>query len=103
MDMYPYTASETSLRSRFAPALLHPPGSTGALRLLEDPAMCQVFKEWGIERWGEDLNWTLLSKCPGYPEYEGKVFANVLVYRGKVVGGDICSADVSGFVHGFEK
>lgn len=38
-----------------------------------------------------------------YPEYEGKVYANVLVYRGKVVGGDICSADVSGFVHGFER
>ena len=38
-----------------------------------------------------------------YPDYEGKVYANVLVYRNKVVGGDICSADVSGFVHGFEK
>ena len=38
-----------------------------------------------------------------YPDYDGKVYANVLVYRGKVVGGDICSADVSGFVHGFEK
>ena len=38
-----------------------------------------------------------------YPDYEGKVYANVLVYRGKVVGGDICSADVSGFVHGFER
>ena len=38
-----------------------------------------------------------------YPNYEGKVYANVLVYRNKVVGGDICSADVSGFVHGFEK
>lgn len=38
-----------------------------------------------------------------YKGYEGKVLANVLVYRGKVVGGDICSADVSGFVHGFEK
>ena len=37
-----------------------------------------------------------------YPDYDGKVYANVLVYRGKVVGGDICSADVSGFVHGFE-
>lgn len=37
-----------------------------------------------------------------YEGYEGKVYANVLVYRGKVVGGDICSADVSGFVHGFE-
>jgi len=38
-----------------------------------------------------------------YPEYDGKVIANVLVYRNKVIGGDICSADVSGFVHGFEK
>lgn len=38
-----------------------------------------------------------------YEGYEGKVLANVLTYRGKVVGGDICSADVSGFVHGFEK
>lgn len=38
-----------------------------------------------------------------YEDYEGKVYANVLVYRNKVVGGDICSADVSGFVHGFEK
>ena len=38
-----------------------------------------------------------------YEGYEGKVLANVLVYRNKVVGGDVCSADVSGFVHGFEK
>ena len=38
-----------------------------------------------------------------YKDYEGTVYANVLVYRNKVVGGDICSADVTGFVHGFEK
>lgn len=38
-----------------------------------------------------------------YEGYDKKVLANVLVYRGKVVGGDICSADVEGFVHGFEK
>lgn len=37
-----------------------------------------------------------------YKDYEGVVYANVLVYRNKVVGGDICSADVAGFVHGFE-
>ena len=37
-----------------------------------------------------------------YEGYEGKVYANVLVYRNKVVGGDICSADVDGFVVGFE-
>lgn len=38
-----------------------------------------------------------------YEGYEGTVYANVLVYRNRVIGGDICSADVSGFVHGFEK
>lgn len=38
-----------------------------------------------------------------YPSYDGTVYANVLVYRNRVIGGDICSADVSGFVHGFEK
>ena len=37
-----------------------------------------------------------------YNGYDGKVLANVLVYRNKVIGGDICSADVTGFVHGFE-
>lgn len=35
-------------------------------------------------------------------DYDGTVYANVLVYRNRVVGGDICSADVSGFIHGFE-
>jgi hypothetical protein len=34
--------------------------------------------------------------------YDGRVYANVLVYRNRVVGGDICSADVNGFIHGFE-
>jgi hypothetical protein len=38
-----------------------------------------------------------------YDGYEGTVYANVLVYRGRVIGGDICSADVNGFIHGFER
>lgn len=38
-----------------------------------------------------------------YEGYDGTVYANVLVYRNRVIGGDICSADVTGFVHGFEK
>lgn len=37
-----------------------------------------------------------------YKGYEGKVQVNMLVYKGKVVGGDVCSADVNGFIHGFE-
>ena len=41
-------------------------------------------------------------KITNYPDYNGTVYANVLVYRGKVIGGDICSADVNGFVCGFD-
>jgi hypothetical protein len=38
-----------------------------------------------------------------YKDYDGTVYANIIVYRNKVIGGDICSADVTGFIHGFEK
>lgn len=38
-----------------------------------------------------------------YEGEEGKVYANVIVYRNRVIGGDVCSADVKGFIHGFEK
>ncbi len=40
---------------------------------------------------------------PDGDTYKGTVYANVLVYRNRVIGGDICSADVSGFIHGFER
>ena len=38
-----------------------------------------------------------------YPDYDGEVYINILVYRNTVIGGDVCSADVNGFVHGFER
>ena len=37
-----------------------------------------------------------------YKGYDQTVYANVLIYRNRVIGGDICSADVGGFIHGFE-
>ncbi len=38
-----------------------------------------------------------------YEGEKGTVYANLIVYRNRVIGGDICSADVTGFIHGFEK
>ncbi len=35
--------------------------------------------------------------------YEGVVFANLLIYKNRVIGGDICSAVAGGFMHGFSK
>ncbi len=37
-----------------------------------------------------------------YPGYEGEVRANLLVYAGNVIGGDICSLTLDGFMHGFK-
>lgn len=38
-----------------------------------------------------------------YPDYEGKVYANLIVWRGRIVAGDISSADPMGFVQGLEQ
>jgi len=38
-------------------------------------------------------------KVTNYPNYEGTVYANIITYRGKVIAGDICSADSRGFIH----
>ena len=42
-------------------------------------------------------------KITNYEDYDGTVYVNLLVYRNKIVGGDVCSADSAGFIHGFEK
>lgn len=40
-------------------------------------------------------------KVTNYPNYSGTVYANVITFRGKVIGGDICTADAKGFLHTF--
>ena len=42
-------------------------------------------------------------KVTNYEGHEGTVLANLLISRGRVIGGDICSAEHEGFVHGFQK
>lgn len=42
-------------------------------------------------------------RVTNYEGYDGEVLANLLVYRGRVIGGDICSADRNGFLHGFTR
>ncbi len=37
-----------------------------------------------------------------YPNYDGTVVANIIIYKNRVIGGDISSTDVSGFISGFD-
>lgn len=41
-------------------------------------------------------------RVTNFPDYTGTVMANVITYKGKVIGGDMCSSDVTGFICGFE-
>lgn len=47
--------------------------------------------------------WTYIIK--NYSGYENKdcIRVNVLVYDGLVIGGDVCSIELDGFMHGFQK
>ena len=42
-------------------------------------------------------------KITNYDGYDGTVYANILVYRNKVIAGDVCSADTKGFMHGLQR
>ena len=42
-------------------------------------------------------------RVTNYEGYEGTVLANLLVFRDRVVGGDLCAAEANGFLQGFEK
>lgn len=47
--------------------------------------------------------WTYaVTNYPNYDETADCIHADILVCEGKVVGGDICSVELNGFMHGFE-
>ena len=76
-DAYPYRASSTTLQSRFVPRQFHPPGTTNVNDLLQDPELCEKIKTWAREKWGEDLSWVLVTRCPAIPEYVGKTMNEI--------------------------
>lgn len=63
----------------------------------------EVQKQQGLDlskyRGKEVMRYTYTVK--NYPNYSGTVYANVIIYKNRVIGGDICSSDVSGFIGTF--
>ena len=71
MDVYPYVATHTSLLARFLPVQFHPPGTTDRVALLDNPEIVDAAKAWGKARWGEVIDWAMLTKVPGCDEFAG--------------------------------
>lgn len=40
-------------------------------------------------------------RITNYADYDGEVMANVILYKNRVIGGDLCTSDVTGFICGF--
>lgn len=57
----------------------------------------EPFKGVRAKRWTYDV-----LNYPGLENLTGTVQANLLVYDGRVIGGDICSLEKGGFIHGFD-
>ena len=50
-----------------------------------------------VKRW--------IYRVTNYPRYENAdcIQATLLIYDGQVIGGDVCSTEIDGFMHGFVK
>lgn len=83
LDVYPYCASATSLVSRFVLKVAHPKGKQTVLEMLEDSDVCDQIRAYGAERYGNDLSWTIVNRCPGHEEYEGLNLNEVADLRGQ--------------------
>ncbi|MBQ3045332.1 MAG: DUF4830 domain-containing protein [Clostridia bacterium] len=57
----------------------------------------EPYKGMRAKRWTYDV-----LNYPGLENLTGTVQANLLIYDGRVIGGDICSLEQGGFIHGFE-
>ncbi|MGB4023807.1 MAG: DUF4830 domain-containing protein [Acutalibacteraceae bacterium] len=58
----------------------------------------EPYKGIRVKRWTYEI-----KNYPGYGSDSGCIRANILVYDGLVIGGDVCSVELDGFMHGFDK
>ena len=71
LDVYPYPAYETTLLASFIPQQFHREGIKDVVDLVRDDDSRAMLRKWGLDNWGEDLGFVLVSKCPPYSQYEG--------------------------------
>lgn len=57
----------------------------------------EPYKGLRAKRWTYDV-----LNYPGYEGKSGFVQANLIVYEGRIIGGDICSLEQGGFMQGFD-
>lgn len=65
----------------------------------------KIQKDQGLDLYkhkGQDCT-CYTYKVNNYPGIKENINANIIVHNGKLIGGDICSTKLDGFMHGFKK
>lgn len=81
-DVYPYTATHTAFSNAFVPRPWKADGVDALLEKIRQPENIQTMKELYYAR-HKDLDWILLTRCPGAPEYVGMRMSQVARLRGQ--------------------
>ena len=82
-DVYPYVASSTGLAAAFVPKPVQAAGKESVKAALQDPEQRKAIMEATKRRHGEDLDWVLVTNCPGHPEFKGKRVSEIAKIWGK--------------------
>lgn len=70
-DVYPYTASATSLSARVVPQRFRQ-GAEYMVEHLKMPSVREEIKAENRKMWGNDISWIMITQCLNMPEVEGK-------------------------------
>jgi len=90
-DVYPYTASMTSLSARFIPKEYHSGGGRALIARLLDKTVRREIKQAYLQKFGDDvLDWVLLTSCPNYPQYHGLLLSEIAKQQGTDSFDTIC-------------
>ena len=83
LDVYPYTASHTSMSSTFLPSKFHPEGLRSVKDLLDDRELLDKIKADRYAMDGDDFSWVFVTYANGHPEYHGKTLNEIAEMRGE--------------------
>ena len=81
-DVYPYVASSTGFSSVLIPSAWRSAGKEALLQRLEDPNQVAQLREIYYARY-TDMQWIMVTNCPGYPEYNALRVPEIAAMRGQ--------------------
>jgi len=81
-DVYPYIASHTKFSNAFVPTQWKEGVAEKLIQRIRDPENIAFMKQRYYAR-HKDMEWALLTVCPGYPEYVGLRMPEIAELRGQ--------------------